>query len=1001
MKKVLFILPIALSLGLMSCNKGGGNNTTTPEHEHIYVEHQEVEADCISTGTEFYYTCEGCDKYFDASKNEIASPVVIPIDPNNHRGTKVLVAGGEYKTAYRIGDEFDLSGLELKVKCEHCEGTKLGNSQMSKVKVVYPTENATSFTKQDLSNDHLQVELKYSTLSTKVNVTLSKKANEITGLTTLEGHCGFVPFTSLEGVSATFGTITYSFADSFDGEYKTATELGNEYTFVNKATNHDEATTYYVKATVPAGEDYEGVEATTTLTITHNDNSWDYSRDDYDVSGCVCETPIMFNKLVSEPNKDIVLTDDSHSISLDGTSYDSEKHMIESISYVVNDEVTIDLGTDLNNLNVAVLNEHPEYQGEATLEVLVETPEEGITPVGHHKVFVPVTFITKLIKTVDDLKSLRPQEESVRENVYGYYRMDNDIDAVYGLYETYFNNNDTKYAFHGVLDGAGHTLHCKSYAQGLFIAAEYATIKNINFVDHWSYLGISLSCTPLAMDLLNSRVENCQFSIVAQTSNQIEAPREGCGMLAPRKCIDSQFVNCDFNFENRNIGVLIGYGTNYARFSMENCTLNCRTYTLIYKGTYVGITAYALEGLDIQSGEVNGLLESQTIYVNHDDEVQSLDLSGTDFENLTPSSITIGEYELGTDLSALDLSDEFKEDLDVRGSQIAHIAFADFVLQLPVNVTFDQGQVLDIARQDILVSSVTKSISLAGTDYAGDEVIEIKYGSYDLGTNLADLDLPTELVNNKFAHGEGVLLIKLIHEGSTKRIQVPVTFVTATISNFNDFKTYIWSNCTVNAGTDNAYYPSGTYTDGYYVATADFSSGNNCSTGLTDAYTGDLSDRGFRGTFDGRGHTFTLTAAFYNGGLFNVISGGTVKNFTITANGIHNSGTCAMFGVQIYDATFESLTINILNEIQSSGPASIFAVHHVMRTSYKNVTINAVGLDVKVALGNYAKVGTNFTITCENVHLYSKSLGFWVADNWSGTAGASTYEGCTWHEAIS
>lgn len=41
-------------------------------HEHAYVEHKAVAATCTEDGNQLYYTCEGCDKIFDADKKEIA-----------------------------------------------------------------------------------------------------------------------------------------------------------------------------------------------------------------------------------------------------------------------------------------------------------------------------------------------------------------------------------------------------------------------------------------------------------------------------------------------------------------------------------------------------------------------------------------------------------------------------------------------------------------------------------------------------------------------------------------------------------------------------------------------------------------------------------------------------------------------------------------------------------------------------------------------------------------
>lgn len=42
-------------------------------HTHEYVEHQEIPATCSQKGCEKYYSCQGCDKLFDADKHEITA----------------------------------------------------------------------------------------------------------------------------------------------------------------------------------------------------------------------------------------------------------------------------------------------------------------------------------------------------------------------------------------------------------------------------------------------------------------------------------------------------------------------------------------------------------------------------------------------------------------------------------------------------------------------------------------------------------------------------------------------------------------------------------------------------------------------------------------------------------------------------------------------------------------------------------------------------------------
>ena len=98
--KLLLVMTAASAMMLASCSNAvtpassvpAGETTTpatsqatsqapseesTPAHEHAYVEHAAVDATCTEAGNAAYFTCEGCDKIFDADKHEIAAiPVV-------------------------------------------------------------------------------------------------------------------------------------------------------------------------------------------------------------------------------------------------------------------------------------------------------------------------------------------------------------------------------------------------------------------------------------------------------------------------------------------------------------------------------------------------------------------------------------------------------------------------------------------------------------------------------------------------------------------------------------------------------------------------------------------------------------------------------------------------------------------------------------------------------------------------------------------------------------
>ena len=888
---------------------------TPPKHVHKYVEHAEVAATCHSEGTEFYYTCEGCDKYFDSQMNVIENPVVIPVDPNNHTSSPKIVAGGSFKTAYRVGDKFDITGLTLTLKCDDCEGRVLTSSQMERVSISYPTESESSFVAGDLAKETLQVTLTYNSFSTKVNVTLSKKTNAIVGLTALEGHCGYKPFTELEGVSSILGTVTYYFAETEDGEYKTAEQLGDDYIFINKQDSHDSSTTYYVKAVVTEGEDYEGATATTTLTITHNDTEWDTSRDDYDFYGCVCKEPTTFNKVVSLANQDLDLSEDTHSLSLEGTSYDSETDTIKSIKIG-----EFDLGTDLSNITIpsGLLND-VTLHGANEIEVVVSTPEEGNIPECDHTIKVPVTLVTKMLKTKDDVESIRPR--NTLEDTFGYYKVANDID-ISTIKEGYWQNT-SEIGFKGVFDGDNHILTTKSTGYGLFYVINDATIKNLTFNNIWDKRGFASYTSPLCVDLVNTTVENVTFKYSAKSSDTAVQPAAGQGITSCRKCIDVNFKNCEFNYDGQDIGVLNGYGPNFARISYENCTLTAKSYTLVYYSSYENMYHYAMEGLTINSVvNTSTYMVAQSIYVNHDG-AQSVSLEGTNFATKTVESVKLGDYDLGNDLANLQLSEDFKNDVSIRGPQLLTIGFADYSIVIPVNVVLEQID-LDIDPQDLIFDK-TNSVSLSGTDYEGATVISMVLYSYDLGNDTSAITLPSELQSDVSKHGETTLNMKVSKDSKTYNIGLPVFVVTEEITTAGQLEKL----STI----------SGQKVYGYYIIGADF----NHSQTSTPSYDWNGAGNGFYGTLDGRGHTITFPNSTFGSGIFGTTcDGAVIKNLKIDHKWYNGGWNSQIFGYTMYGTTVDNVTIIITAGSYNEGNIQNgLIVNETGGCTFKNITITS------------------------------------------------------------
>lgn len=582
----LFVLAFSAIASLASC----GEEET---HTHSFVKHDEVFPTCVDTGTEAYLTCETCHKFFDLEENEIPSPKETPIDPNNHKGTKVLAVYGTYKTHYIIGESFDMENADFSFKCEYCEGNTFSESRKEKIKIAYPTPDATSFTVEDISKKDLKVTFSYSGFEASVNVTLSKKSNTIEGLEPLDKHCGFKPFKELDGVTSTFGEIVYSFSETENGEYKTADELGIDYEFMNDP-NKDEPKTIYVKASVLEGNDYEGIEETTTITISHNERTWNTENEDYDVFGCVCQDPIKFEKKVRSV-QEINLNGENASIHLDGTSYDASKDVVKDIKYVVSESISYSLGTDLNNLDIAELKNNKEVHGENKMfEVTVETPKEGTTPAFEHKVTVPVTLVTAYIYNNDEtFKLIKPlRSDDPNHCVLGHYKlMENVSRDVFNQNTSWgwiknWNADQNHYVFKGSLDGNGKTIVAQGTFNGLFCQLEGASIKNLTLEDFWYHDNLNNDeYSILAGGIKNTALENVTIRATNGNKSETFEPNMESGHLgwvARFRFMSNTLTNCVFDTGSWNVPMVFA-SANGNDNSFTNCTLTTQSYGGLWK----------------------------------------------------------------------------------------------------------------------------------------------------------------------------------------------------------------------------------------------------------------------------------------------------------------------------------------------------------------------------------------------------------------------------------
>ena len=268
-----------------------------------------------------------------------------------------------------------------------------------------------------------------------------------------------------------------------------------------------------------------------------------------------------------------------------------------------------------------------------------------------------------------------------------------------------------------------------------------------------------------------------------------------------------------------------------------------------------------------------------------------------------------------------------------------------------------------------------------GDMFAGKTVESITCGNYSLGNNLASLVIPEELKANKQLHGNTVICIKFTDGAKS---YLPVILVTAEITTEDEFKTAVMAT-----ENDVAKF-------GYYKLANDIIFASDVS-GRTFFNNNDESAYGFRGTIDGRMKTLSTGAGKYvtGGGFFGLLGkGAVVKNLKI--NVAMYSGAYGLFASKGNGAIIQDVEIT-LTQAPSDDNRGVFVSIKSENMTYKNITLNAAGMDLVTIFG--VNLGYGVLPTCENVVVNAKSLGSIGRKGWGGDP-VTTLKGFTFNETL-
>ena len=355
--------------------------------------------------------------------------------------------------------------------------------------------------------------------------------------------------------------------------------------------------------------------------------------------------------------QNIVLSNEKIALSLNDTEGDYSAYTnVNSIMYG-----SYNFGTDLSALDVSAIAEIYELHGEnKTIEVFASNGAKNVL------IRIPVTIITKEIKTFDELMQSVTARNNEVEKSGAYYTLGNDIDAEEKTIYTFLGENgstitpeycDLGKGFAGTLNGKGYKVYNLNLdSSGIFRGMTDATVKNISF-EIANYSEKTQGAT-----LFASNVQDCLFEKVTVTVTKAinMETNNNSGLLVVQQTKGTTFQSVNIIADDSTLTTLIGSGYwsgTAGNNKYENCAVSC------LKLNYVGNTVAKIDGMDVKTTKTITLTNNQDILLTDETHAISLGSEGT---GLTINSITCNGVDLGTNLSNLNMS-AIKNDMTKHG----------------------------------------------------------------------------------------------------------------------------------------------------------------------------------------------------------------------------------------------------------------------------------------------------------------------------------------------
>ena len=258
--------------------------------------------------------------------------------------------------------------------------------------------------------------------------------------------------------------------------------------------------------------------------------------------------------------------------------------------------------------------------------------------------------------------------------------------------------------------------------------------------------------------------------------------------------------------------------------------------------------------------------------------------------------------------------------------------------------------------QQIILGLDEKSILLSedGKDYSSMTVSGISCLSYDLGTDINNLDLE-EIKADVTKHGNNVITVTGSQDGGSVTLTIPVLFVTDVLTKDN-LKTNIQSQGTALSEGK------------YFILTDDIDASEidwKASTLWAEA-------NGFKGTIDGRGYAVkNLNIESGVPGIFNCTENAVVKNINFTVANFVPQANKSVFGVITKKTLFENVTITF-DCVFTATTGGVLSGNNAVGNTYRNVKVTAEGSEIFYLVSHASNGSSSF----EDVTAEAKKINY-------------------------